>query len=178
MKLIKVEGCRGCGRLLMIQPIANLEIRLETQPLDAQTAVQALVAGRNLWTVTNNHASGAGAAELAALGSSGPGVRRPFVVAEHVCPTKGQEALSRRRSPSVSPSVQVTPQSPPAGRTAPFSGPSAGPDSVRSAATRDSETQVACSVCGNLIRLADTGTYALIELGSTLIDAFHTGDCP
>jgi hypothetical protein len=170
----------------MIQPqpatpvagIANPDVRLDTEPLDAQTAVQALVAGRNLWTVTNNHASGAGAAELAALGSSGPGVRRPFVVAEHICPTKGQEALSRRPSPSVSPSVQVTPQSPPADRTAPFSGPSAGPSSVPAAELRRSDSQVACSFCGNLIRLADTGTYALIELGSTLIDAFHTGDCP
>ena len=161
----------------MIQPIANLDVRLETEPLDAQTAVQALVAGRNLWRITASSASGARPAELAALAQRGT-TEGPYIVTEHVCPTKGQEALSRRRSPSVSPSPQPTPQSPPADRTAPFSGPSAGPSSVPAADRLRSDTQVACSLCGNLIRLDDASAYALIELGSTLIDAFHAGDCP
>ena len=185
--MIKVEPCRGCGRTLLVHPVANLSVRLDSEPLDAQTAVQALLDGRNLWRVTQTSVKGARPAELSALRTAEPG-ERPFIAAEHRCP---QGAPSRLRStPEVS-EYPKGPPSPPAAPSRPSSGPttdSSTPGSVLAAGTQGGEPfqidwskvgeTVVCSVCSRAIDVDATDSYAMIELGAALVDAFHTGECP
>lgn len=180
--MIKVEPCRGCGRIILVGKIANLTVKCDPAPLTNVGDIMKLLTSASptptLWMVEQNLQGQPIHLRGARPGEAGP-------VAEHRCTVSAQEALSRPRTPAPVSSPQPTPQSPPAGRTAPFSGPSAGPSSVRGAGTLDSKpsgaslrsSDVPCSVCGNMIHLTDVGTYALIELGAVLIDAFHTGGC-
>ena len=97
--MIKVEGCRACGRTLYLGEIApGTTVRTETVPLEADAAVQALLGGASLWRVMwlggrPSRLSTAGPAVLAKLRTE-PG-SRPVVVEEHRCPVSAQEALSQ-----------------------------------------------------------------------------------
>lgn len=166
--MIKVEVCGGCGRNLFTQKVANLDVRCEVEAVDAQEAVAALVAGRELWRLTQpGGLNPVRPVELNALRTAGPG-ERPTIVKTHRC-----TALSRPFAAPKVPSVQPTPQSPPAGRTAPSSGPSAGPSSVPGAETPDSDP--VCDRCGQAC--ADPGTYWGIQHGTAWVHAEHV-TCP
>jgi hypothetical protein len=177
--MIKVEPCRGCGRLLYQHSLGGLQYRAETEPLDAQEAATALVGGQELYRVTATSVSTATPSVLAALRDRGS-AEGPTVVRQHVCPVRAQEAVS---GPPRTPGVPADPKglpSSPVGRQIPSWGQStecSTPVSAKSAVRSRSET-TECSTCGRPIDLADTGTYALFALGATLVDAFHTqGDC-
>ncbi len=174
--MIKVEPCRGCGQILMLDEIApGLTVRVDTEPLDAQTAVQALVDGRELWTRKIDRTNtvvglrGATPGHLSALHAE----VRPTVYRQHRCTVSAQEALSRPRTPSLRSSVQPPSPEPSVGRTAPSSGPQTGSSSVRSAVKPRSEGP-RCDACGE--PMAD-GTYASIELGELMIWAQHIDTC-
>lgn len=162
--MIKVEPCRGCGRSLLIHPVANLVVRLEIEPLTADEAMQALLGGKNLWRVTQTSVSGVRPAELTALRTAEPG-ERPHVCQEHRC-----AAVSRPNPPSRVPSGQRTPHRPPAGRATRSSGPSAAPSSARSAGRPRSEP---CDVCRKPVILDGPELYIAVELGATVMWAIH-----
>lgn len=163
--MIKVEPCSECGRTVARQ--TGLNVVVEPIPLDAQEAVAELMAGRRLW------ANGTGGLRPALPGEPGP-------AREHRCPVKAAGAVL---SASVTPRREKGPVVPPKAASGPsvaFSTPSLAPRTDRSSASRAANrgTETECSECGYPIALDDVDTYALIELGATLVDAFHTGQCP
>lgn len=164
----KIETC-GCGRLLIVHPVANLKVRLDSVPLEPDGAVQALIAGRALWRVTQTSVTGARPEELAALRERGS-LEGPRIHQEHRC-----TAAQRTNAPSaVSADPKGSPR-PPAGRSAlPGSdrrtersgAPSAG--SPRSDGPR-------CDDCG--LPLGEPGTYWGIQLGELWVYAQHVERC-
>ncbi len=168
--MIKVEPCRGCGRILMVEAIANLSVRLESEPLDAQEAATALVAGRNLWRITQTSASGARPAELGALRTAEPG-ERPYIVQEHACtatgaprtpsPVLGDPSVPKGRQTGTQ-GVHVVPSTPSSDRQPERS-------SVPSAVSPRSEGP-RCDGCS---RPCADGTYASIEVGELTVWAHH-----
>lgn len=174
--MIKVEPCRGCGRILMIHPVANLTVRLESEPLDAQGAATALVAGRNLWRVTATSAKGVRPAELSALRTAEPG-ERPYVVQEHRCTAAG---APHTPSPVLGdPSLPKGPEAgvqslSPVGLSIPSSEPS--PEDSSAPAADRLPTEV-CSVCRKPLDPSDAGNYVALQLGATVVDSFHA-NCP
>src|SRR3546814_870919 len=121
-------------------------------PLDGQGVVTAITSGREVFPAPDG---------------------KPLLV--HRCSVNAQTALSR---PSVTPEVPGHPKAlpePPAGRTAPSwvapAEPARSADSRHRSDSPLGHGHVDCSTCGQPIDLADTGTYALIELGATLVDA-------
>ena len=172
--MIQVNPCRGCGRLLYEYKIANLDVRVETVPLDAGQAVDALVGGTPLWRVTflgkrPGNLGSASPAVLAALRNAEP-AERPVVVREHRC--TAADALSR---PPVAPTVQQAPPEPPAGQQTPFSGPQAAPSSASSADRPRSDTDG--PRCGRCKVNMQQGEYAAIEIGEILVWAEHLTGC-
>ncbi len=171
--MIKVDPCRGCGRLLYSASLGGLTYRAETDPLDAQQALAAVVGGTELYRVTSTSVTSVTPAVLEALRLRGT-VEGPTVVRRHVCTVKASEAVSRPRTPSPGPSPQPTPQRPPAGRTTRFSGPSAAPSSVRTAEPRHSDGP-RCDDCGLIMK---EGEYVSAQLGEIYVWAVHLADCP
>lgn len=172
--MIKVEPCRGCGRLLYQVSLGGLNYRAETEPLNAHEATGHLLGGGELYRVTQTSVSSATPAVLTALRQRGT-VEGPTVVRRHVCPAKAQEAVSALNPAPVTQSPQPTPQRPPAGRTAPSSGPSAAPSSVRSAEHPPFEDGPRCDDCGLIM---EEGEYVSAQLGSIYIWATHLVNCP
>lgn len=181
--MIKVDPCRGCGRLLYSASLGGLTYRAETDPLDAQQALAAVVGGTELYRVTSTSVSSVTPAVLEALRLRGT-IEGPTVVRKHVCTNRGTENLpTAPQTPSQDggrEKVRTPAPKAPAAPSRRSSGPrssSSTPDSAKSAETPGGD-RADCSTCGRPIDLADTGTYALIELGVILIDAFHTKGCP
>lgn len=144
--MIPIESCPGCGRLLIIVPVGNLVVRLETDALDAQTAAQALLGGRGLWRVTQTAVKPAKPAELSALARRG-NVAGPHIAQEHSCTGKG---LNGPLSASRKPGPTAPPKAPPAARTTPSWG-------LQGASVDDAETQ------------ASSAQLIIDTLGATLI---------
>lgn len=171
--------------MLAIKPVANLTARLDAQPLDAQEATAALLGGRSLWRITVTSASPARPAELSALRTAEPG-ERPYIVQEHACAGKAQDAASRPRSTPRGPVVPVDPPVAPRAASRPFSGrltgcstPGSAPDASQAGRERPSDGRtVPCSTCGTPIALDAPEEAVLIHLGATLVDCFHAGECP
>lgn len=180
--MIQVETCRGCGRSIYVHPVANLTVRLDVEPLDAQTAVSALLAGRNLWRVTATSVTGARPAELSALRQRGT-TEGPCIVQEHACtarwspntlsPVHGADASPKGREAGVQRFMRTL-----AGPSTPSSAPRTAPYGAHAAARRPSDARThPCSACGAPVPLGDPEGYVLIHLGATLVDAFHA-TCP
>lgn len=189
--MIKTEICRSCGRLLYADTVGGLNIRTETQPLEADGALSALLGGETLYRAMHlgGRPSGFRAATpdvLAALRAEPSS--RPHVVREHRCPNRGREAvqaaLSRPAGPTVAKVVDPTPKA----RVAPSWTPSSvsptpvsSDRSADSAAPRRSEpgrTRLApCERCRKPVVIDGPELYAAIELGATVIWAEHE-TCP
>lgn len=188
--MIKIEQCRQCGRPLLIHSMAGLNVRLEPDHLDVQGATTALLGGRGLWRITPTSVSPATNVVLEALGRLGTTVG-PHVVQEHRCradarqggctaagapvaPFAGKEsnpAPKGRQSPPVAPSTRSSDR-PSRGSTA----RRAERPTFEASRRRETPRSVDCTLCGQ--PLDDPATAAMIHLGATLIDAFHTGECP
>lgn len=185
IEMIKVEPCKGCGGVLLVDRFMGVTVRCDPTPLDAQAAGQALLAALPLHRVyaLGGRPSSFGSASPAVLGAlrTEPS-ERPIVVPEHRCTKAGTtNALSGPVSASevVDPKgVHAAPLSPsqplPAGRTTPSSGlPSPAP--AKNVGQRASDPSgPRCSGCGE--PCAD-GTYASIELGKILVWAHHVTSC-
>lgn len=172
--MINVEPCRGCGRIILTMAVANLAVRVDPEPLDAQTATAALLAGRELWTASpdGQQLHGASNADLMAL-SGPPEVGHRSVLGSHRCPNGSRGPVRAQQRVGEAP-VPKAPPGPPVAPSRPSSGPSRATSTVPVAANRRTEGRTECSTCGRPIDLTDVGTYALFEIGAVLIDAFHT----
>lgn len=173
--MIKVEPCRGCGRLLYSASLGGLNYRAETDPLDAQQALAAVVGGAELYRVTQTSVTSVTPAVLEALRLRGT-VEGPTVVRRHVCPVKAQDAVSRPSSPSGVPADPKGLPSSPAGRQTPSSGQPTGsstPGSAKSAGTPDGDGP-RCDTCGLIMR---EGEYVSAQLGEIYIWAVHLAEC-
>lgn len=163
--MIKVEPCRGCGRLIFIHPIANLTVRLDSAPLEPDRAVQALMGGIPLWRVTAASVTGARPAELAALRERGS-TEGPRIHQEHRC-----AAVSGPRTPSAVSTPPKGSQRPPADRSAlRGSGPRPAPSSAPSADRPPTD----CQRCGLPV---GQGDHVAIQLGELYLWAAHINDC-
>lgn len=188
--MIKVEPCKGCGGVLLVDRFMGLTVRCEATPLDAQAAGAALLAGQELHRVLylGGRPSSFSSASPAVLGAlRGEPSERPMVVVTHRC-TAGATGARLTASQEVGGTqAPKAPQSPPAGRGTPFSGHSSPSSTAHTAAKHPSKTRIPptfvdgqsiqgprCSGCGQ--PCAD-GTYASIELGDILIWAIHTEGC-
>lgn len=167
--MIKVEPCRGCGRLLLVHPIANLAVRLDSVPLEPDGAVQALMGGIPLWRVTGTSVSGARPAELTALRERGS-TEGPRIHQEHRCTAAGR--------PGTPPAVSTPPkgsQRPPADRSAlRGSAPRPAPSSAPSADRPRSDGGPRCDDCGLIM---GEGEYVAVQLGEIYIWAQHLTNC-
>ena len=169
---MKLEPCIGCGRMILTHSIANLTVKCDPSPLDGQGVAEELGAGRQIWTPE----FGPGFIPKKLRGAR-PGDAK--ILREHRCTAAG--AL---RSPSPVPGASQLPKGREepaqslAGPSTPSSAPRTAPPSARRAANPRSELTHDCSFCGYPIDAADVETYALIQLGATVIDAFHTSGCP
>lgn len=184
--MIKIETCRGCGRSIYVHPVANLTVRLDVEPLDAQEAVTALIAGRNLWRVTATSVTGARPAELSALRQRGT-TEGPCIVQEHACtgrlnaasvPLSASQTAGGGKVPPKAPGPSVALQRAFSGQPTASSTPDSAPDASRKGPQPLSDARtVPCSTCGASVPLGEPEGYVLIHLGATLIDAFHA-TCP
>lgn len=165
--MITVEPCRGCGRLLLVHPIANLTVRLDSVPLEPDGAVQALMGGIPLWRVTSTSVSGARPAELTALRERGS-TEGPRIHQEHRC-----TAVSGPNTPKAVSASPKGSQRPPADRSA-LQGSVRRPErsSAPSAATPVSEPR--CDGCGEP---CSDGTYASVAIGDIIVWAAHVENC-
>lgn len=180
--MIKVEPCKGCGGVLLVDRFMGVTVRCDPTPLDAQAAGRTLLAGQTLYRVTylGGRPSSFGSATPAVLGAlRGEPGERPMVVEEHRCTKAGTtNALS---SPVTAvqggggTQTPKAPQSPPADRTALLSGPSTVPSGAPTAVKpRSNPPGPRCSGCGQPCK---DGTYASIELGEILVWAHHVDRC-
>lgn len=177
--MIKVEACRGCGRIIYCDTMGGIRIRCDTEPLEAEGATRALIKRAQLYRVTfldgrPANFSSASAAVLVKLQTEPE--ERPVVVREHACTAagapqtpfpalgdadapKGRETGAQRLSP-VDPSTRSSaastdPSSAPAAETQDFDGPR-------------------CDDCGVIMQ---EGEYASASLGDVLQFAFHLSSC-
>lgn len=157
--MIKLGRCR-CMAVVYLVEEAGLKWTADPEPLGADEAVQALLAGRELYRVayvgsTPSRLQAARPEVLAALLGE-PG-ERPVVVPNHECPPGAVRAL---QTPLLGGSVQPTPQRPSVGRTALFSGPQTGTSSVRSADPRPSDAprpmaEMTCRTCRKTVLVGE-----------------------
>lgn len=173
--MIKVE-VHPCGRLTYVDDLGGTAIRTDTEPLEADEAVQALLGGADLYRVFflggRPNRYGSTTPEVLAKLRTEPS-ERPLVVRAHRC-----TAVSRPNTPSPVPSGQPVPPSPSAGHTeTPSPGPQTEPSpapGARPTGTR-SDRRPTCSGCG---RPCADGTYASIALGELVVWAQHVDTCP
>lgn len=189
--MIQVEPCKGCGTIVLVGEMMGLRAKCDPSPLDAQEAVRALLAGRELHRVTYiggrpANLSPARPAVLEKLRVAEPG-ERPMVVGSHTCPTtNGLSAPLSAPQKAGGTSAPKGGGRPPVPPSRPFSGPStdsstraSAPDASRKGLERPSDSRTTeCSACGTPITLDAPETAVLVHLGATLVDAFHAGECP
>lgn len=183
--MIKIETCRGCGRILYSDTVGGVAIRTETTPLDGPGATRALLGGTDLWAVrlTDGRPSTFMAPTPAMLGGlNGGPAGAPTVVAGHRCPNRGQEAVQAAvsRPPAPSPDRETSPA--PKARVAPSwtpsSAPSAEPSPAPAAPAADRprfkrSRTAPCDECGKPVVIDGPVQYAAIELGATVVWAQH-----
>lgn len=185
--MIKIETCRGCGRLLYSDLVGGLKIRAETEPLEADGALPALLGGQTLYRVVHlgGRPSGFRTATPDVLGAlrTEPS-SRPHVVREHVCPNRGQEAvqaaLSRPNATTPGKVTGLAPKVPARPTETRSSGLSAADSPDRGAPTagrpRFSRSH-RCDECGEPVVIDGPAAYCAIELGATVVWAVHA-ECP
>lgn len=170
--MIKVEPCKGCGGVILVDDFMGLRIRCEAAPVDAQTAGSALLAGQSLYRVhyLGGRPSSFGSASTAVLGAlrSEPS-ERPMVVVQHRCKAEATGAPLRASEPVHVPEEPKCPK----GRENAAQGAARG-RSVEPVTRRRSNEPV-CDGCGQ--PCAD-GTYASIALGDLIEWAHHVDSCP
>lgn len=145
--------------MLWLGEDAGLRWTADIVPLDRETAIQAMIAGRELYTVAGT-----------LMTRYRTGQPAGTMHASHGCPSGAARALEKA---SPGPSPQPTPPGPSAGRTAPFSGPQTGHSSVRSAERHRSSRSEPCHVCRKPVILDGPEQHVAIELGATVIWAQH-----
>lgn len=179
--MIKVEPCKGCGAQLMVDRFMGVTVRCDPTPLDAQTAIQAVLASQTLYRV---HALGG---RPSSFGSASHDVlralktepsSRPVVVPEHRCTPNGYKAPQTPSQAVGGTGAPVNPPKAPVGPSAPSSGSSrptsSALETAHTAATPDSRPQPRCYTCGEP---CEDGTFAAIELGDILVWATHVEEC-
>lgn len=184
--MIKVEPCRGCGRLLYSASLGGLTYRAETEPLDAQEATRHLLGGGELYRVTQTSVSSATPAVLAALGARGT-VEGPTVVRKHVCTNRGTENLptapqtpqqdgGREKVRTPSPKAPVAPSRRSSGQAT----ASSTPGSAGNVGPRLSERLAnvgegpVCDGCGLIMK---EGEYVSAQIGEIYVWATHLTGC-
>lgn len=163
--MIEMKPCRGCGRPLIIHKIANLTVRLETEPLDLNGIMGELAASRSLWMVDN------GKVRPARPGEAGP-------LREHRCSAKAADAPLKPSQTSTPPGVPANPPVRPSagsrrssGRRTDSSTPGFARGASRTAPAR-SDTHP-CDVCRGPVVMDGPELYAAIELGAAIVWAVH-----
>lgn len=168
--MIKVEPCGNCQSVIFQEDLGGVKLKMDPAALDAKGAIEAITGQRTLWRIyfLGGKPSGVVPARPEVLGklNTEPG-ERPYVCREHAC-----TAVSR----PITPRVAQDPHRPPVEATTASRGPSTVRSSARAVVTPVSRPSVPCSTCGK--DLDDPETRILIEMGATVIDAFHCGPCP
>lgn len=166
---INPATCGRCSEMLWLGEDAGLRWTADMTPLDRDAAIQAMIAGRELYVVGGTH-----------MTRYRTGQPTGTVHAAHGCPSGAARALEKVSPVLGDPNAPKGRETGAQGFVVPSTRSSARPEapsSARSAVRRRSDGPD-CSLCGHQIRLADVETYAMIELGATVIDAFHTSGCP
>lgn len=174
--MIKVEPCKGCGRILFTEKVAGLTTRCETVPLEADGAVQALVGGKTLHRVTflGGRPSVFSSASPAVLGKlRNEPVERPYVVEEHRCTVEAARTRLAAEQGAGGPGAAVVPPKAPVAPSRPSSGPS-GPDLVESAGSQGSDDGPRCDECGLIM---GAGDYVSVQIGEVYVWASHIANC-
>jgi hypothetical protein len=177
----KLATCTRCGRMIYLAEEVGLRWTADMEPLDAQTAVQALVGGREVYRVTQPGPSLQTAKPdvLKALREAPVG-DRPTVVGSHPCPAGAAKALTPVLPASEGEGGTGAPKGP-AGPSEPRTAPSSGPATERSGApnaeTRRSDTLRGAPKCDGCGQPCADGTYASIALGDLIQWAHHVTAC-
>lgn len=177
--MIQIEDCRACGRKILTERLAGIQVRTDYQPLDGPGALAAVLAGTTLRLV-DTHTDGrprtfrpTQPTTLAGLNTPDPAAR-PKVVADHRCPVKAQEAVSRAARVAVDPKGVPTPSAAPG---TPSRAPSTPPSSSEPVSTAEAPVsdgrQHPCDECGKPVALDGPAAYAAIELGASVIWTIH-----
>ncbi len=185
--MIKVEPCKGCGGVILVDDFMGLRVRCDPSPVDAQTATAALLAGLPLYRVVAeggrpNQFAGASQTDLRTLVLIPGSIP---LVAPHRCPTPKapQSASQGVKGPGTPGSAPKALQSPPVAPGALFSAPSTAPPGATTAARPRSRSRIKpthtgdgprCDGCG---RPCEDGTYGAIHLGELLVWAHHVESC-
>lgn len=179
--MIKVEPCKGCGGVLLVDRFMGVTVRCEATPLDAQAAGRTLLAGQTLYWVrySSGRPSSFGSATPTVLGAlRREPSERPVVVGQHRCAKNASTAPVSVSQDGGEAGAPKAPRRPPVAPSRPFSGHSTATPTAPTAETPASETPAdaspRCSGCGH--PCAD-GTYASIELGDILVWVHHTEHC-
>lgn len=172
--MIKVEPCSNCLAVVFLEDLGGVKVKADPAQLDGKGAIEAITEQRPLYRIRfiggrPSNVTTAGPEVLRGL-STEPG-ERPYVVREHRCEAPW---TATQRPPA--PKVAQDPHRAPAAPQIASQGPSTGSSSARGAVTPVSKPLVPCSTCGK--ELDDPATRVLIELGATVVDAFHCGPCP
>lgn len=173
----KLATCTRCGRVIYLAEEVGVRWTADLEPLDAQEAIQALVAGRQVYRVTQPgpNLSTARPAVLKALREAPVG-ERPLVVASHGCPTgtaKALHAVLPAPEEVGGPGAPKAPAGPSGARTARTSGRATGSSGAPNAENRPSDPT--CEACG--VKIADGEQMVGIQLGELYVYAAHADRC-
>lgn len=169
--IAKLAQCLRCKGVIYRADEVGLVWTADLNTLDAQTALQALMGGRQVYVVDAQKLRTARPADLSRLREPNP----PMVVASHPCPAGASKVLEAAVTPPEGvgegrgPKEPARPSAVPSRRPL---GPSTEPSGARTAVKPRSEPT--CDGCGK--PCAD-GTYASVELGDLLVWAHHVEDC-
>lgn len=179
--MIQVEPCKGCGAIILLGELMGLRAKCDPTPVDAQEAVAALLAGRELHRVTYvgdrpANLSPARPAVLSALLGAEP----PMVVQGHRCRADARQGgctpAERPDTPAATPGSQRSPKGPEkpaqslAGPSTPSSVPWTAHSGAHAAVRQASET---CSACHLPAPLDVRDRLVIAQLGATVIDVAH-----
>ena len=175
--MINVEPCKGCGAIILLGELMGLRAKCDPQALDAQEAVAALLAGRELHRVTYvgdrpANLSPARPAVLSALLGAEP----PMVVRSHSCPN-ASAPVSR---PNSTPGGTMPPKAggrPPVPPSRPFSGQSTVSSTHGSAQSAANQASDRCSACRLPAPLDVRDRLVVAQLGAAIIGVTHR-TCP
>lgn len=171
--IAKLAQCLRCKGVIYRADEVGLVWTADLNTLDAQTALHALLDGRQVYVVLQpgNILTTARPEDLSRLREANP----PMVVASHPCPAGASKVLEARlpapegEGEGGAPKEPARPSAVP---SRPSSGPSTEPSGAQTAVKHRSDP--VCDGCGK--PCAD-GTYASIELGDLLVWAHHVENC-
>lgn len=177
--IAKLATCTRCNKIIYLAEEVGLRWTADLTPLDAQAALQALVDGKEVYSVTQpgNRLQTAKPDVLKALRERGT-TEGPVVVASHSSCPGGAARVLRPSQEGGQGNGPATPPKASAAPSRPLSGPLTTSSTRQTAqdAGRRTSSHPVCDTCG--VKISDDEQMVGIQLGELYVYANHAERCP